>query len=253
MQSEQDGKEGYLAMVTAMTGAGLDLLTEPIEDEFGMTVDDIQPVIATERTPFVLVSRADAPWSSYEELVEAAKADPGKLRYIASVGSQLDIAMTRLMAEGGWEAEKIPAGGSDEAATIVAAGEGDFTMLTPSVARTHTDAGKATVHLVISPEPEAPEGYPDATTTAAIGLADEPWGSLRGLVVAPEVPELHRTWLFELFKAGADEPAYKERVANLPGASQVILDGEQVRDEIDNALTFAEPIIRDLGLHHEQN
>lgn len=253
MQNQRGGTEGYYAMVTAMTGAGMDLLTEPIEAEFGMTLDDLQPVIATERTPFVMVTRADAPWDSYEELVEAAKADPGSLRYIATVGSQLDIAMTRLMSEGGWQARKIPAGGSEEAATVVAAGEGDFTMLTPSVARTHEQAGRVKTTLVVSPEKEAPEGYPDAVTTAAIGLPDEPWGSLRGFVVAPEIDELHRAWLYELFRAGSKQDAYVERVEKLPGATRVDLGEDAVRREIESAVKFAEPIVKDLGLLADDN
>ncbi|HWM35112.1 MAG TPA: tripartite tricarboxylate transporter substrate-binding protein [Pseudolysinimonas sp.] len=253
LQSERGGPDGYYIMVAAMTGAGMDLLTEPITDEFGLTIDDLNPVIATERTPFVLLSRADAPWSSYEELVAAAKADPGGLRYMATVGSQLDIAMTRIMTEGGWTAERIPSGGSDEAATVVGAGEADFTMLTPSVAKGHVDAGRGDVLLVISGDEQAPDGYPLATTTAAIGLPDEPWGSVRGFVAAPGISELHRAWLFELIRAASEQDVYKDRIASLPGSLPITMDGDEAKEAITNAVAFAEPIIRELGLHYEQN
>lgn len=253
LQSENGGPDGYFIEVAAMTGAGMDLLTEPITDEFGLTIDDLNPIIATERTPFVLLSRADAPWSSYEELVEAAKADPGGLRYMATVGSQLDIAMTRIMTEGGWTAERIPSGGSDEAATVVGAGEADFTMLTPSVAQGHVDAGRGTVLLIVSGEENAPDGYPDAVTTAAIGLPDEPWGSVRGFIGAPELSDLHKAWLFELIRAGSEEAVYQDRVDSLPGALYITMDSSQAKDAIVNAVDFAEPIIRELGLHFEQN
>lgn len=253
LQTEPGGNDGYLVLVTAMTGSGMDMLTEPITDEFGLTLDDLNPIIATEKTPFVLMSRADAPWSTYEELVKAAKDKPGSLRYMAAVGSQLDIAMTRLMSEGGWSTNKIPAGGSAEAGTIVAAGEGDITMLTPSVARAHLETGHGKVLLIISGEATAPKGYPDATTTAAIGLPDEPWGSLRGLIGSPDLPELHKAWLFELIKAASEQDVYKKRLAQLPGSLPVTVDGKEARIAIKNAVDFAEPIIRDLGLHYEQN
>jgi tripartite-type tricarboxylate transporter receptor subunit TctC len=251
LSSERGGDEGYFLMVAAMTGSGMDLLTEPITEEFGFTLDDLNPVIATERTPFVLMSRADAPWSSYEELVEAAKA--GKLRYMAAVGSQLDIAMTRLMTEGGWTADKIPAGGSAEAGTIVAAGEGDFTMLTPSVARAHIETGHGKVLLIISGDQNAPDGYPDATTSAAIGLPDEPWGSVRGFVTAPGVSDLHKAWLFELIRAATEQQIYKDRISQLPGSLAITLDGSETKKAIVTAVKFAEPIIRELGLHYDQN
>jgi tripartite-type tricarboxylate transporter receptor subunit TctC len=251
MQNDPGGTDGYQMVVAAMTGSGLDLLTEPIEDEFGMTIDDLNPVIATERTPFVLMSRANAPWSNYEELVAAAKE--GGLKYMVTVGSQLDIAMTRIMSEGGWTAERIPAGGSDEAATVVGAGEADFTMLTPSVAQGHVDAGRGDVLLIVSGDADAPEGYPDAVTTASIGLPDEPWGSVRGFVVAPEVSELHKAWLFELVKAASDVGSYKDRIASLPGSLPITLSGSEAKKEIENAVKFAEPIIRELGLAADQN
>lgn len=253
LTSEPGGNEGYLMLITALTGSGMDLLTEPITDEFGLTLDDLNPVIATEQTPFVLMTRSDAPWDSYEEMVETAKANPGTLRYMAAVGSQLDIAMTRLQSEGGWDAQKIPAGGSDEAGTIVAAGEGDVTVLTPSVARAHLESGRGKVLLIVSSEMEAPEGYPDAVTTAAIGLPDEPWGSTRGFVASPEIPELHKEWLFELIRAASEQPVYAERLAQLPGSFAILLDGDEARTAIANAVDFAEPIIRELGLHYEQN
>lgn len=251
MEADAGGAEGYQMTVAAMTGSGLDLLTEPIEAEFGMTIDDLVPVISTERTPFVLMSRANAPWSNYAELVEAAKA--GGLKYMVTVGSQLDIAMTRIMSEGGWDAERIPAGGSDEAATVVGAGEADFTMLTPSVAQGHVDAGRGDVLLIVSGEADAPDGYPDAVTTASIGLPDEPWGSLRGFVVAPEVSALHKAWLFELVKAASAVQSYQDRIASLPGSLSVTLNGDDSKTAIANAVKFAEPIIRDLGLAADQN
>jgi tripartite-type tricarboxylate transporter receptor subunit TctC len=253
MQTQPGGSDGYYAMVAAFVGTALDLQTEPIEAEFGMTYADLRPVIATERTPFVMVTRADAPWQTYDELVAAAKAAPGELRYIAATGSLLDIGMERLMSVGEWTANKIPAGASVEAATAVAAGEGDFTMLTPSVARSHEQAGRVRPLLVISPDEQPPAGYENAVTTGGLGLQDEPWVSYRGWIVAPETPQAHVDWLFELFRAGSEQPEPHERVDNLPGADVITLDAAELDKIMQDALTFAEPIVRDLGLHHEQN
>lgn len=251
MQNQPGGTEGYYAQVAAFVGSALDLLTEPIEDEFGMALDDINPVIATELTPFVMVVRADAPWQSYQDVVAAAKAAPGELRYMAASGSQLDIAMQRLMSEGGWTAEAVPNASSGDAATAVAAGEGDFTMLTPSVARNHQEAGTVRVVLVISSNEQPPAGYEDAVTTASIGLPDEPWGSQRGFMVAPETPQAHKDWLFELFRAGAEQPEMQERVDKLPGSELVTLTPDEIRTMMEDGLAFSEPIIRDLGLLNE--
>jgi tripartite-type tricarboxylate transporter receptor subunit TctC len=252
MQQQAGGKEGYYAEVAAMVGASMDLLTEPIEKEFGMTIKDFVPVIVTEQTPFVLMVRADAPWQSYQEMVDYAKANPGQLRYVAATGSLLDVATERLMSVGGWKVKKIPAGASVEAATAVAAGEGDFTMLTPSVARSHEQAGKVRALLVVSKDKTAPGDWSKAVTTAGIGLPDEPWVSYRGFVVAPEVSQSHKDWLFELFKKGSEQAPPKERVASLPGASVTVLTAAEVQKIVDDALKFAEPVIAELGLGNEK-
>lgn len=253
MQNQPGGTEGYYAQVAAFVGTALDVLTEPVEDEFGMGMADLRPVIATERTPFVMVTRADAPWQSYEDLVAAAQASPGELRYVAATGSLLDIGMERLMSVGEWTADKIPAAASVDAATAVAAGEGDFTMLTPSVARSHEEAGNVRVLLVISPDEEPPAGYENAVTTGGLGLADEPWVSYRGFIVAPETPDAHVDWLFELFRAGSEEPPPHERVESLPGAEVITLDAQELDKIMNDALEYADPIVRDLGLHHDDN
>jgi tripartite-type tricarboxylate transporter receptor subunit TctC len=251
MADQPGGNDGYYTEVSAVTGAALDLLTDPIEEEFGMNLDDIQPIIATESTPFVMVTRADAEWQTYEDLVQYAKDNPGKLRYVASVGSRLDITMRRFMNEGGWDATIIPQDSSSDAATVVAAGEGDFTMLTPSVARAHEEAGKVRVVLVTSNEENPPEQWSEATTTHAIGIPDEPWGSIRGFVVGADVPELHRQWLFEAFKAAADTDAHQERIDSVPGGQAIILDGEELKAGMEKAIEASEPILKELGLLYE--
>jgi tripartite-type tricarboxylate transporter receptor subunit TctC len=252
MQDQSGGKEGYIAEVAAMVGASLDLLTEPIEDEFGMTLEDFNPVIVTEQTPFVLVTRSDAPWKSYQEMIDAAKASPNTLRYAAASGSLLDIATNRLMKAGSWNAKVIPMEASVDAATAVAAGEADFTMLTPAVARSHEQAGKVTALLVVSKEAKAAGDWSAAVTTAGIGLPDEPWVSYRGFIVAPEVSQAHKDWLFELFKKAGEQSAPKERIANLPGAQSIVLNGQEIGKIVADAKAFAEPIIRDLGLAYDQ-
>ena len=250
VQREPGGKEGYINIITAFTGAALDFLTAPITPDLGFTIDSMNPVLATERVPFVLIAPDDAPFDTYEELVAAAKEKPGELKYLAlGTGSQLDIAMERLMAEGGYEANKIPLEDPVQITTAIAAGEGDFAMMLPDVALGQSEAGRVKVLLAIGDT--APEPWTDATTTADLGL-EEPWGSVRGLMVPPEVPEQHREWLEELFRAASETEEYQKRIENTPGAEHIKLGKEEVLELANRAIELAEPLIRDLELHYEQ-
>lgn len=250
VEGQPGGDQGRIAVVGAMTGSALDLLTVPITEELGMTIDDWNPVIVTEMSPFVLTSRKDAPWDDYEGLVEYARDNPGEVRFASRVGSQLEIAMMRLANEGGYEVEVLPVDDLEAAAATVGAGEADITMLLPGTAQTHHQAGRIDVLLTIGNDPT--DDFPDAATTADIGLPDEPWGSVRGLLVPASVPDSHRAWLYELFKAAAETDGYAERIENLPGARGVTLTHDETLEIVNNTLEFAEPVVRELGLHHEQ-
>jgi tripartite-type tricarboxylate transporter receptor subunit TctC len=248
---QRGGEEGYVAIVAAMTGAALDLLVEPITPELKMDIDDLNPILATERVPFVVATRSDAPWKTYEEMVTYAKAHPGELRYISrGTGSQLDIAMERLMDEQGWTAKKIPLEDPQAIATTVGAGEGDFAIMLPGVALGHAQAGR--IKIILAVGDKAPDPWGDAATTASLGL-DEPWGTLRGLLAPPAVPAQHRQWLEELFRAASKTDAYKQRVASLPGAQPVELTHDEVVTSMKDAVGFADPIVRKLGLHYTQH
>lgn len=246
MESQGDANEGYMVEVVAFTGAGLDFLTSPITKQYGYTVNDMNPVIATEKVPFVVATRGNAPFKTYQDLVAAAKANPGKLKYIsASVGSQLDIAMSALMQEGGWTAKKIPLQDSTQAATTLAAGAGDFGMELPDVVVGQFQAHKINVPLVVGDTASPP--FDQATTTKALGL-DEPWGSLRGWMASTKVSDLHRKWLYALLERATEQAGYKDRISGLPGAVPQKMDHDQVLAEVKNAMTIGKPILAKLGL-----
>lgn len=247
MQSRPDAKDGYMLQVMAYTGASLDFIADTVAKEYGYETDDMNPVIATERVPFVVVTRGNAPWNTYQDLVDAAKANPGKLKYIAvSTGSQLDIGMMSLMDTGGWTAQKIPLKDNVQVATTIAAGQGDFSMELPDVIAGQYQAGKIKVPLVVGEN--KPALFKEAQTTKELGL-DEPWGSLRGLMATPETTDLHRQWLFELFKAAQASPAYQQRLQTVPGATGVVYDHDEVMKNVHDAQTIATPILKKLNLY----
>ena len=75
--------EGYITYVLTLPDAMIDMAAIDIESMTGMTVDDLNTVIATERVPFMLIQRSDAPWGdTLQSFVDHAKANPGTVRHI---------------------------------------------------------------------------------------------------------------------------------------------------------------------------
>jgi tripartite-type tricarboxylate transporter receptor subunit TctC len=248
MESKSESDDGYILQVMAFTGAGLDFISAgDIPKQYGYAQDDMNPVIATESVPFVVVTRGDGPWDTYQDLVDDAKAHPDTLKYVSvSTGSQLDVGMMSLMAEGGWTANKVPLKDNVQVATTVAAGEGDFSMELPDVIAGQYQAGRINVPLVVGDK--VPDLFTGAQTTADLGL-DEPWGSLRGLMADPDTSPLHRQWLFTLLQAAEKTDAYQQRISDTPGATLVTYDHDAVVGKIDNAIELATPVLKELGLY----
>ena len=260
MDTRDGGLDGYFPVIVSIGGAAQDFHIEPLEDELGITLDDVNFFIAMEVHAYALAQRADAPWEpSFEAFVEYAQAHPGELRYISpGVGAGQDIFMEWIMSELDVEVTKIPAADHESAMAAVGAGEGDFTMNRPELAGPAQEQGRVDIIMVTTQD--VPEVWADnpglisAKDFAAHGLPDEAtWGSVLGFAAPAEVPDLHIQWLTELFTAATETDTYQERPDTLTGMQIQLLDAEEANSVAHRVYEFTEPIVRAVGLHHEDN
>ena len=62
IQDREGGNDGYYPIILTIPGSSADILVEPITEETGLTLDDLNLVVGTERIPYVLIQKKDAPW-----------------------------------------------------------------------------------------------------------------------------------------------------------------------------------------------
>jgi tripartite-type tricarboxylate transporter receptor subunit TctC len=250
------GLEGYFPVITSIMGTATDWHTEPVEKEYGISIDDVNFFIATETHPWVIAQRSDAPWgASFEGFISYGKEHPGELRYIAGeTGGGSDIALSWMLDGLGVEVKKIPAGGRPAAIAAVGAREGDFTITQPAVA----DSAGDRVQVIYATTEEVPEawssnpGVGSANDLATHGMQNLPWGTVQGLMLPREVPELHVKWLHALFAAAVETDVYKARTKTNIGMQIGLLSTEEANKRARDAYTVTEPIVRAAGLHWEQ-
>ena len=253
--NREGGTDGYFPIVAAIPGTIMDFHVEPVEEETGLTPDDVKYFIATETHPWVLAQRSDAEWGpSFDAFVEYAREHPGELRYIAGgVGSGVDIAMEWLLSELEIEVEKVPAADRDAAMAAVGAGEGDITLTQPQVAVSAAD--RVDVTFVTTPEvPEIWADNPDVASSANYPDYDIPhidWGTVQGLMIPAEVSDLHTRWLYTLFEAAVDTDVYQARTETNAGMEIRVYTTEESQEIARTTLDFSEPIIREIGLFHD--
>jgi len=141
---------------------------------------DLAPVIITSSQPNVLAINAALPIRSIKELVDYAKANPGKLNY-ASVGngSSSHLTMELLKTTAGLDIVHVPFNGSPPAVTATVQGETQMMFAVMQPLQAQVRAGKLRALAVTSAKrfpllPELPSiaeaGYPGFEALAWNGV-----------------------------------------------------------------------------------
>jgi tripartite-type tricarboxylate transporter receptor subunit TctC len=154
-------------------------------------INGFTPIGRAGQTSNILIVNAELPFKTTSELIEHAKANPGKLHY-ASPGQgssqHLAVELFRTVA-GGINVVHVPYRGSGPGVTAVMGGEAQFMMPAAPSALPALQAGKARALAVTStrrhPEfpnlPTVAETFPGYEVTSWFGLAG-PAGTPRPIV-----------------------------------------------------------------------
>lgn len=242
--------EGYITYVLTVPDAMVDMAAIDIESMTGMTIDDLNPVIATERVPFFLIQRSDAPWGdTLDEFVAYAQANPGTIRHITGgPGGGMDAAMRFWLGGLGVTVNDVIGGNPTERALAVASGEGDITASPPDVLRPHFDAGK--VELILGAGTEAfPAPWDAVPPSGSVGIEGDPFSQTRTIATSPDVAAEHRDWLYALFSAAAQDPAYVEQRSTVAALQLIDLDPTEARDLALMGLDVSVNMFKDLGIY----
>lgn len=101
-------------------------------------LNDFIPVAPLTRQPYVLVARRDAGFSTLRELIAAAKAAPGRLRFASTgLGTGTHVGGETLNLEAGMQALHVPARPGEAIADVIAAtiaGRADYQMVPIEIA-----------------------------------------------------------------------------------------------------------------------
>ena len=205
--------------------------------EAKVTLHDLKPVAGLLLDPAVFAVRADSPYKSLREFIEAAKAQPGQLKQSGgSVTSRDNIIRQSLQAATGarWAFVSFPGGGERLAALL--GGHVDIMVIEPQEAGEQVRAGKMRVLAQLSERPLP--GYPGVPTLKEAGYDIKATPQIRAVVAPPGVSnEVVAYWedLFAKLRATASWKKYVEdnqledHFANSGELSKMI---KQIEDEL---------------------
>lgn len=190
-----------------------------------------------------IVVHADSKWKTLRELIEDAKAHPGKVKYgQAGVGTPPHLTMEGIAAESGGRFTHVPQKGSAEAVAALLGRHIDF-IVEVSVWVPHVEA--KTVRLLAVATPARLDGFPDVPTMKELGF-----NSLRSLqaVIGPAgMPEPIRMKLETAFRKGVKDPAFVDAMRRL---HMVITEasGAETEKIVRGEMARAKTVLDQLGL-----
>jgi len=153
----------------------------------GYTLDQLMPVALVSADPTVLVVRAESPYRTVKDLVDAARANPGKINYASSgYYSALHTPMEMFSIATGAKMFHIPYQGGGPAVTAILGGQVDALASGPGPVLQHVKAGK--LRALASWGDKRHPALPDVPTLRELGIDNEfyIWAGLFAPAGTPE-------------------------------------------------------------------
>ena len=202
MMAAETRGDGYLVGQLPITAFRFPMMTSrPTWDP----MRDFTYIIHLTGYLFGVVVKADSPWQTWQQFLDYAKANPGKIAYGSpGVGSTLHITMERIAGERGIEFLHVPfRGGADNAQSLLSGqtqAMADSTSWAPLV-----DGGQ--FRLLVTWGAERAKRYPNVPTLVETGtniVAASPYGLAGPKGIDPGVVRV----LHDAFKAALNDPAH---------------------------------------------
>ena len=161
---------------------------------------------------FGVVVKADAPWKTFNELIEYARANPGKLNYgTPGAGTSLHITMEQIAKMKGIKWTQVPFKGVAESMNALLGGHIDVTSDSTGWAGA-VNAGSA--RLLVTWGAQRTKNWPDVPILKEVGIdliSNSPFGIGGPKGMDPAVVKI----LHDAFKKGMEEQSYKDAMTKL--------------------------------------
>lgn len=247
-----DGKIGWTQLVNAKPdGQTIGFINLPtfttLATQPGSTfkVSDVVPIVNHLSETGVVAVKADSPWKSIKDLVDACKQKPSYRASTNGVEASNHTAAQLLAKSGGFQYKAIPYGGTADQLLALRQGEVDFTCAKVADVAPLIKGDKPELRILGVFSPERLKELPDVPTLKENGLYDKWYGSARGIVAPKGTPPEVIDFYVEAFRKTMQDPA---NIAAHEKAGQTIdfKDNKQYADLIAEQEKFANDVVKDL-------
>ena len=208
---------------------------------------DFTYIIGISGYTFGVVVRNDAPWKSFKELIDYARANPGKINYgTPGAGTSLHITMEQIAKQQGIRWTHVPFKGTSETTGALLGGHVDAVADATGWASL---VNARQLRLLVLWTATRSKNWPDAPTLREVGIdmvSNSPFGIAGPKGMDPAVVKI----IHDAFKKGAEDPAYLEATAKLD-QEPAYMSSDDYRRYAAAQLVEQKKLIEDLGLKQE--
>ncbi len=198
---------------------------------------------------FGVTTRADSPFKTFQDVIEFARNNPGKVTYATpGAGTSLHIGMEQIAAKAGVKFTQVPfKGGAETLAAVL----GGHTMLQADSTgwKGAVDAGQLRLLLIWSAERS--KNWPDVPTLKELGypfVFDSPFGVAGPRGMDPKVvAKLH-----DAFKKATEDPAVQAMLTKFDMVTNYKNTADYGKFVLENIETERK-VVQMLGLDRRKN
>lgn len=236
-QSKPDGH-------TLLLGDQTSVIIRPMTEKLPYSWSDLRPVAQINESPILFVVPANRPWKTLGDFVEAAKREPGKLKYGSVTGLGPDqVPVSMFLNKSGINVGHIPFEGGGATYRGVLAGDIDMAPLFPATVAKDIKEGRLKALTVTSKDRLA--SLPDVPTLAESGF-DIQWAMFRTVFAPAGTPDEVVEVLRKDFEVLSKDESFVKIVNGL-GEELKFVSGPELDERVKREAETLQQLVKELG------
>lgn len=219
------------------------IVVQPMEKDVGYKTDDLTIVYMFHFTPDAIVVHQDSEFQTLQDLIDYAKANPGKVTFSGSgKATSNHIAQVLFDRMAGIKTTYVPFGGTGPAVTALLGKQVMAEWGYTSVGASH----KGQVRMLAVAMDERHPLFPDVPTFKELGF-ELSSGAYRGIAVPSSTPEDLRRQISDMIGQINADPEFRQRLEN-DGMAMLDVGYEEMDDFIAKMKEIYHGVAKEAGI-----
>ena len=237
--------DGYTLMVALSSISAIPASDRLFGRPPSYEIKQFAPIALISADPAFLVVRADGPYKSVKDLIDAAKAKPGAIPY-GSTGNYgtMHVGMEMFANSAGVKMNHIPYGGGGQQVAAILGNQVEAITQLPATIAGHVAGGRLRPLATFAPARVA--GYPDVPTMKELGYADVEYFVWTGFFAPAGTPPEILATLRRGTREAVQDPEFRNAMEKLR-APVVYKDADEFQAYLDADAKRLTAVIQKIG------